>query len=623
MPSLQEFAAAIERLERAVRRLESEADWLRLAPLGEREWFRLIPDKLLPQLTDDAFLVVAVVGGTNTGKSVVFNHLAGTAMSAAVPEAAGTKHPVCLVPTGFSENHAIDELFGGFALRDWVSSDEARDDSSDDLLFWRELDVVPANMLILDTPDIDSDARVNWPRADKVRRAADVLIAVLTQQKYNDAAVKDFFRRAAIEEKTVVAVFNQCSIPEDEPWWPKWLGTFCDETGVDPAFVYLAPHDRKAAENLSLPFYERDWPISAEESSQSAESRSLRDDLSRLRFDEIKLRSLGGALRGVVDRERGAPAWLEEIRGRSASTRVVAEQMSAERVIEARGWPVVPFSLVFDEFWSWWRAHRTGWTQSVSSFYDVVNHGVAWPFRQARELFGTTEPRDPVEDYLAAERDAIVRITEDVFARLQLLADASSGPARIEFEKLTTGENRRRFLEEIETAHAAANVRGDLSQLIARDMRAFLDENPRTARWLKRIDVVAVGSRPALSIMLFAVGAHGVEVAAQGLVNVGIDFLAGSAVTVGGDTVFSKAAGSLGAALFARLRALPGRFAEQRAGWLAEQLREQVLGSLPDDLQRTANLPESESFLAAQSAIEELRRLLEGIEFESGKTAAR
>ena len=34
---------------------------------------------------------------------------------------------------------------------------------------------------------------------DDARICADVLIAVLTQQKYNDAAVKDFFRKAAAE----------------------------------------------------------------------------------------------------------------------------------------------------------------------------------------------------------------------------------------------------------------------------------------------------------------------------------------------------------------------------------------------------------------------------------------
>lgn len=622
MPSLSQFADAINRVDKTTRALEKEAAWLRLVSLEEREWFRLIADKLQPQLRDDTFLILAVVGGTNTGKSVVFNQLAGLATSADSPLASGTKHPVCLVPNGFAASHSLRELFSGFELRHWSTVDDAQGEWDDDLLFWQESDVLPDNLLILDTPDIDSDARVNWGRADKVRRAADVLIAVLTQQKYNDAAVKQFFRRAATEDKTVIVLFNQCMIPDDEPYWPLWLRTFCDETGIDPAYIYLAPHDRPAVAALALPFYERHLSSESDGSAPDEKSRSLREDLSRLRFEEIKLHSLHGAMRRLVDARSGAPSWLDEISARSDAVRVIAEQMSAERVVEVRGWPTVPFSLVFDEFWTWWKAHRTGWTQNVTAFYDVVNQGIAWPFRTARRYIGTTRSRDPVENYRAAEREAITRISENVFERLSLLASASHGPAAAEFAELTTGENRRRFLEAIEKEHAEVDLRGELMQLIAQDMQSFFSKNPRSARWLKRIDVVAVGSRPALSAMLFAVGAHGVEVAAQGLVNIGIDFLAGSAVTVSGDTVFSKAAGGLGAAVFARLRALPALFAEKRAGWLAAQLKERVLGSLPEDLLRTANLPQSEAFQSTTTSVIELRRLLDDLDRAAAQIAA-
>ena len=90
-----------------------------------------------------------------------------------------------------------------------------------------------------------------------MRRCADVLIAVLTQQKYNDAAVKEFFRKAGDEDKAVLVVFNQCVLPEDEPFWPMWLETFCRATAITPEAVYLAPSDRRAAEGLRLPFFER------------------------------------------------------------------------------------------------------------------------------------------------------------------------------------------------------------------------------------------------------------------------------------------------------------------------------------------------------------------------------
>ena len=99
--------------------------------------------------------------------------------------------------------------------------------------------------------------QVNWRRADAVRRVADVLIAVLTQQKYNDAAVKRYFRNAAEEGKVVLIIFNQCQLPDDEAYWPLWLDTFCRETGVSPRLVYVAPNDRRAAEEGRLPFFEK------------------------------------------------------------------------------------------------------------------------------------------------------------------------------------------------------------------------------------------------------------------------------------------------------------------------------------------------------------------------------
>jgi hypothetical protein len=230
--SFSQCAQAVKHLHELLGQLEQLAASLQLDPLEKQEWFQLLEQKLLPQLADDAFLVAAVVGGTNIGKSVLFNHLAGSRASATSPLASGTKHVTCLTPSGFEDSHDLSSIFPGFELRQWSDSEQALQESEADWLFWRSSDLLPPNLLVLDTPDIDSDARVNWERADKIRRTADVLIAVLTQQKYNDAAVKEFFRRAAAEDKFVLVVFNQVHLPDDESYWPLWMKTFCDETGV-------------------------------------------------------------------------------------------------------------------------------------------------------------------------------------------------------------------------------------------------------------------------------------------------------------------------------------------------------------------------------------------------------
>ena len=126
------------------------------------------------------------------------------------------------------------------------------DDTPENRLYWRG-PTMPPRLLLLDAPDVDSDVTVNWQRARAIRQTADVLVAVLTQQKYNDAAVKQFFRAAVEAQKPIVVVFNQCDLDDRDigrNGWPR----FCQHTGARPELVYVVPYDRAAAEELRLPF---------------------------------------------------------------------------------------------------------------------------------------------------------------------------------------------------------------------------------------------------------------------------------------------------------------------------------------------------------------------------------
>ena len=127
-----------------------------------------------------------------------------------------------------------------FVLKRGIGRDPL-EESEEDRLFWRVGAHVPPRLLLIDAPDVDSDAVVNWRRARAIRESADVLISVLTQQKYNDAAVKQFFREAAEADKPVIVIFNQCDLKADRDYWPQWLTTFCAETGASPELVYVAP----------------------------------------------------------------------------------------------------------------------------------------------------------------------------------------------------------------------------------------------------------------------------------------------------------------------------------------------------------------------------------------------
>ena len=255
MPTYQTFAADVRRLDQAIGTLEPLAAAAGVASPAGQEWFDLLRHKLVAQLDVPPLLVVAIVGGTNIGKSSIFNQLAGEVASTASPLAAGTKHPVCLVPPPLAEPALLTRLFEPFELHAWHSADDPLGDEPEDRLFWRVGKTMPPSLLLLDAPDVDSDATVNWHRAKAIRQAADVLVAVLTQQKYNDAAVKQFFRAAVEADKPIIVLFNQCELDADAAYWPQWLQTFCQETGAAPESAYVIPYDRRAAETMRLKFY--------------------------------------------------------------------------------------------------------------------------------------------------------------------------------------------------------------------------------------------------------------------------------------------------------------------------------------------------------------------------------
>ncbi len=635
----------VHRLDAAVRQLETLAQALQLPPLARRDWFEILDRKLLPQLTDDAFLVVAVVGGTNIGKSVIFNHLAGCHASATSPFASGTKHPVCLVPTGFEQRHDLDSIFRGFSLHAWATSEAALEDHAEHRLFWRTSAATPSNLLILDTPDIDGDVRVNWERAANIRRCADVLVAVLTQQKYNDAAVKQFFRKAADEDKAVLIVFNQVLLPDDEPFWPTWLRTFCQETGVRPEFVYIVPSDRRAAEENQLPFYVREWSTPETDSAsgrrESAgssevdaiptgrltpparqqrcnEQHSLKDDLSSLHFSSIKLRSLRGALRQVLQPETGLPAYLTEIERRSAEFASASELLATHQLAEIDDWPAIPTPVVVNEIRHWWQQQREGWTKTIHDSYNTLGRWIAKPFTVVRDHWqGERQP--PLEQYRRREWQTILDAVEKVYDRLRWFSDLGNPLLQPRIERLLAGKSRVEMLELLKTRHDLTDLAAEVCDLVTAEMEAFRAESPHVFQYMKWLDQGAAAVRPVTSIALFvtgfgpagdAVGHLAANTAIQSAVHLAGDITGGTVAAALGETAISNTASTGVGMLEARFRRLHARFTAQRAGWLARMLKDHLLGSLPEEFQAATSVPQSEVFRTVRETIQVLRKEL-------------
>lgn len=605
------FSQQVRRLGRALEALEPIAAGLGVASPAGAEWHELLIHKLLPQVDCEPLLVAATVGGTNIGKSVIFNHLAGEEASGVSPLAAGTKHPVCLTPPGFTDRDELQRLFEGFDLAPWRSSDDPLSDTPANHLYWREGANVPPRLLLLDTPDIDSDVEVNWQRADAVRHASDVLIAVLTQQKYNDAAVKQFFRKAVEADKPIVVVFNQCDLEHDRPVWPQWLRTFTAETGAKPEYVYVVPYDRAAALGRRLPFYDVGPTGVAPPESAS----TLRDDLAALHFDAIKIRTFRGAIARVLDDDRGAPSYLKSIRAAAGQFRGAAEALSTAEMARVQ-WPSLPAELLVDEIRHWWDAHRSPWSRNIHGFYRTVGRGVTWPIRAAREALSGPSP-DRVAAFQRQELGAIVLAVEKLIDELDRLAQVGNDMLRPRLAALLTGDARRRLLERVQASHRQLPpVDDDYREFLRSELDAWSKENPKAIGFLRSLDHVAALARPAITVSLAVSGwvlAGGLvhEAAVHAVTHTATELATEAAVaggiTGGGEILLGTTGEGLrraAARLFGRLQS---RYAQQRAAWLAGWLEEELLGGTLAELRAGAELPQSREFLAVEEAIEALR----------------
>ena len=145
-----------------------------------------------------AHTVVALAGGTGSGKSSLFNRLAGADFSAV-----GVTRPVTRDP------HAcVWGVAGSGPLLDWLGIQRkhryARSSALD-----RGEDAM-AGLILLDLPDHDSVVSGDSGQVDRLVGLADLMVWVLDPQKYADAAVhRRYLVPLAGHSEVIAVVLNQ------------------------------------------------------------------------------------------------------------------------------------------------------------------------------------------------------------------------------------------------------------------------------------------------------------------------------------------------------------------------------------------------------------------------------
>lgn len=168
------------RLEDRVHRLRASMEWAAEAidPAVRDEVFRTIErcEQRLALGVDKT--IVALAGGTGSGKSSLFNAVVGTEF--AVP---GVARPTTSAVMSASWGPAD-------ALLDWLGVDEARRltlETEDDM----------RGVVLLDLPDHDSTNEENRATVDRVVPLADLIVWVVDPQKYADHALHSAYLKVA------------------------------------------------------------------------------------------------------------------------------------------------------------------------------------------------------------------------------------------------------------------------------------------------------------------------------------------------------------------------------------------------------------------------------------------
>ena len=552
-------------------------------------WYALLKQKLIPQLTGKPFLLVAIMGGTNTGKSLLFNHLAGEPFSAVDYRASGTKHPVCLVPKtdgATSLRSILVRHFDSFQCVPWSNAGQPLELSRDNYLFWLEGQNVPERLMLLDTPDFDADREANWERAKAIRHAADVVIAVLTEQKYNDAAVRRFFREAAEAGKPIIVLFNMIDPDGDLQHLSRWLKHFCHETGTQPIDVLAAPYNREQAETLNLPFYavrEHTFvPI------------DLKTELSELHFDTIKAQTLRGALNVLDDPKTGVQSYLDSVQ--KASSRFADALKTLENIGDTEvQWSGLPSSMLAAEIRTWWHSHRPAWSQKVNSVYRTIGSGLLLPARKAVNYFWGKSEREEVtslEDFHAAEQRAVIEFIGKVMNKLETLANTENPVLRREISALTSGEHRALLLQRAYSVlDSLAPVDQEFRELLHRRLSDWMVQNPKTTAWMKMLDNIMTAAHPLVTVALAVSGGWVVAGGATAVVvasGAGAAVVGETAIRVGAEGIAGKAA-----QLF---RQIQEDYVLTRSQRFSEEFQKELWHDVMTRLQMGASVTETDVF---------------------------
>lgn len=359
---------------------------------GAESWLDLLTYKLVPHLEGEGCLVVAIAGGTNSGKSTVFNMLLGRDTSPAVTTAAATRHPVIAGNARRARQCLEGKLVPEFRPQPLEDPQAVVEDAGPEgALFVVEAPELPDRLVLLDTPDVDSIERKNWAVADSIRAAGDVLVAVLTGEKYRDDRVVSFFREALASGRDVIPLMNKANPADDFAVARRQLDDFAKDVGFEPALQFAVPHDFTIEQNYNRPI------------QALGDGPDLRAYLHELDVAAIKERVFRTTVQHLADEADGFLLRVDET---ADALRQVADEFESRAEAFAHRYDPAPGAAVGGLFHDFVQSKRGPIRRAIGATSTAVVKGAT---KVARTVYGGFRKRTTLDNEAIEQTEAEIQ----------------------------------------------------------------------------------------------------------------------------------------------------------------------------------------------------------------------
>ena len=156
-------------------------------------------------------IILSLEGGTGTGKSTIFNVLAGREVSVSGSERPKTFGPIFFCHKKHKDIISMPNVLSAYE-KEFIESIEKIPAICGDPLKIKVIlhgDKNLENIFLVDTPDIDSVETLNREMAEDVYNISDIILFITSQEKYGDRLPFQIFQQALADEKYFLIIMNK------------------------------------------------------------------------------------------------------------------------------------------------------------------------------------------------------------------------------------------------------------------------------------------------------------------------------------------------------------------------------------------------------------------------------